>query len=339
MPRVTLPSTLKNLQTYEVLLTKTTESDIRSHFKESYASFEQKIEKYKKRIYDAVGVFIDGNPYANKDWKVRPPTRHYKESLYWFGDNEVELHEYMNMSTLLADLKRLEKHFDWEELQEMVFEAESFINYMTTGQNDLKTWEELRFNQAKKVFQEENKEWIEEQRQIGLHKQTHIGGYLIWSKEDQGENIDQYLECVFCKSAYEKEKASINAAREYARRSNLTSYTPKPVEEEVKPYVKPVQQVCEDCGFKSFHKFIFGDHIYEPQHKRAIQLKSWYCNECAVQCHCQIKYNEHIESTKHKKMIGEIVKPTYSCEKCNYSTKYKHHWEQHLESKKHIEKE
>ena len=338
MPRVSLPSTLKNLQTYEVLLTKTTESDIRSHFKEAYATFEQKIEKYKKRIYDAVGIFIDGNPYANKDWKVRPPTRHYKESLYWFGDDEVELREYMNMSILLADLKRLEKHFDWEELEEMVFEAESFINYMTTGQNDLKTWEELRFNQAKKTFQEENKEWIEEQRQFGLHKQTHIGGYLIWSKEDQGENIDQYLECVFCKAAYEKEKANMRLFRENMQKSALTNYTPDPEEEEeVKPHVKPVQQVCEDCGFKSFHKFIFDDHKNDSQHKRAIQLKAWNCKECEIQCRTEIEFKNHIQSNKHKKKIGEIAVPEYVCEKCNYKTLLKHLFEQHCSTKKHIE--
>jgi hypothetical protein len=210
---------------------------------------------------------------------------------------------------------------------------------MTSMQNDLKTLEESKFLHAKRTFQEENKEWIEEQRQIGIHKQTHIGGYLIWSKEDQGENIDQYLECVFCKSAYEKEKASMNAAREYARRSNLTSYTPDPVEEEeeVKHHVKPVQQVCEECGFKSFHKFMFGDHIYESQHKRAVQLKAWNCKECDIQCRTEIEYKNHIQSNKHKKKVGEITIPEYVCEKCNYKTLLKHLFEQHCATKKHIE--
>jgi hypothetical protein len=56
-----------------------------------------------------------------------------------------------------------------------------------------------------------------------------------------------------------------------------------------------------------------------------------------VQCQSRIKYEEHIASPKHKKNIGEIKKPIYTCELCKYTTPFKHHYEQHLESKKHLE--
>jgi hypothetical protein len=198
----------------------------------------------------------------------------------------------------------------------------------------------MRFFQAQKKFEEENKEWIEEQETIKVHKTRHHSGFTLRKMvEDEGANIDEHLECKYCKYEYEKEVESIRRLREYE--ASVYPTLIKAVEEapksERKPYTKPPEQICEDCGFKSCYKSVFDDHFGEIQHKRIIQLKQWYCEDCLVQCQSRIKYEEHIASPKHKKNIGEIKKPIYTCELCKYTTPFKHHYEQHLESKKHLE--
>lgn len=335
MPRVTLPSSLKNLKTYEVLLTQTTEADLRSHFNGLFALFEAGKDKYMKRISDVVGMFLDENPYANRDWKKHTPTRHYKESFAWFGENEDEMTEYFSFSNLFADLNRIAKHYEWEELDDMKYEMEKFNTHISGGQADLFQLESCRFLQAKKKFEEENKEWIEEQADMKKHKSEHPTGYTLRFQEEEGNPI--YLSCKYCKANYDKEIEMLRKHREYVKVTEPVAAVEVPVAPvEVKPYIKPVEQVCEDCGFKSHHKSVFDYHKQEPEHKKVIQLKGWYCPCCEVQSRTEMEYKNHIQTKKHtKKANGETE---YYCEKCDYKTLLKHLYDQHCEGKKHKEK-
>lgn len=337
MPRVSLPSTLKSLKTYDVLLTQTTEDDLRSHFKIAFELFESGKSKYTTRISDVVGMFLESNPYVERDWKKHVPTRHYKETFAWFGENENEMQEYFNFSSLLSDLNVISRHYEWEELDDMKFEVQKFTDHILTSQKDILQLESCRFFQAKKSFEEENKDWIQEQAEIKIHKQNHHSGYGLRIKEEDGEIID--LSCKYCKLDYDKEIESVRRHKEYLN-SKLEPKQETKIESivvETKSLIKPTEQVCKDCGFKSYYKSVFEYHKQESEHKQAIKLKSWYCTCCEVQLQTQIKYNDHIETLKHKKNIGEIHKPHYSCEKCNYNTKFKHHYDQHIQSIKHKE--
>ena len=339
MPRVSLPSTLKNLKTYDVLLTQTTEDDLRSYFKGTFELFEIGKDKYIKRISDVVGMFLDTNPYAERDWKKHVPTRHYKETFAWFGDNESEIQEYFNFSSLLSDLNVIIRHYEWEELDDMKFEVQKFTDHILTAQKDILQLESCRFLQAKKSFEEENKEWIEEQADIKKHNQNHSSGYILRIKEEDGEVID--LSCKYCKLDYDKEMESIRKHKEYLL--SIAEKEPKqelikiePVVIETKPFIKPAEQICEDCGFKSYYKSAFEYHKQESEHKRAIQLKSWYCTCCEVQSRTEIEYKNHILTKKHEnKLNGETE---YYCEKCDYKTLLKHLFNQHNDGKKHKEK-
>jgi hypothetical protein len=344
MPRVSLPSSIKNLKTFEVLLTQTTEDHLRSHCQTFFANFEAKKDKYMSRISDAVGIFLDGNPYTDRNWKKHEPTRHYKDMITWFGEDEADVQEYMGFQFFLSDLNLIAKNFNWEELDDMKWEVERFMTHMYSGQKDLAQLEEMRFIQAKKKFEEENKDWIEEQALIKLHKSSHhTGHYWRVTLEEEGDMTDCFA-CKFCKEDCDQEVQKFKEIREYeAKQRELYAefYKPKTVVKEKKveePYVRSPEQICEDCGFKSHYASTFEAHKNEPMHKRVIQLKSWYCDDCKVQCQCQVKYDEHLESTKHKKNIGEIVKPDYVCEKCDYKTKLKQHYEQHCTTNKHLEK-
>jgi hypothetical protein len=343
MPRVSLPSSIKNLKTFEVLLTQTTEAHLRSHCETFFANFEATREKYMSRISDAVGIFLDGNPYTEKDWKKREPTRHYKDLITWFGEDEADVQEYLSFQFFLSDLNLLSKNFQWEELEDMKYEVERFMTHMYSGQKDLAQLEEMRFTQAKKQFQEENKEWIEEQKMIKIHKSSHHTGYRLRIKQEEGENIDQHLACIYCKDDYDKEMASVQRTRDYEARQrelhpehyiikNLT----KTIDQQV-PYVRPPEQSCEDCGFKTYYTSAFEAHKQESQHKRALQLKEWYCKDCDSQSRTKIEYDNHIQTSKHKKRVGELETVEYVCEKCNYKTLLKHLYDQHCTTKKHLE--
>jgi Asp-tRNA(Asn)/Glu-tRNA(Gln) amidotransferase C subunit len=341
MPRVSLPSTLKHLRSYEVLLTQTTESDLRSHYLKLYNQFELNKEKYKTRLMTVYNRFLDENPYLNKDWKKNIPSRHYKDFLYWFGEDDSEMQEYFNFTILCNDLKTLSKNLNWEELDEMLFQVESFIKFMATTQTDLEKIEEYRFQYAKKKVREDNKEWYEEQEEIKKHKQNHHTGYFLRIKAEDGESIEEDLKCKYCKHEYENEIINIQKVREYEakqeqKREQSIENIPKE-EVKYKPYVKPSQEICEDCGFKSHISDEFEYHKYETQHRKAINLKNWFCKECNCQSRTEIEYKNHCETTKHKKNIGELKRPEYVCEKCNYKTLLKHLYDQHCESKKHNE--
>lgn len=332
MPRSSLPSHLKNLRIMEVLLTQTTEDEIRSQYKSAYLAFEANHEKYMKRISDVVGELLDGNPYSEKDWKKRPPTRHYKETFAWFGDNEDEMQEFARFSNLNHDLRVIIKTYEWPELEEMKYEVDKFYAFIYSSEKDITNLESIRFFQAKKKFEEENKEWIEEQEAIKVHKLRHHSAFTLRKMiEDEGANIDKHLECKYCKAEYEKEVESIRRLREYEASVyptliNVVEEVPK---SERKPYIKPTEQICEDCEFKSCYKSIFDDHFDKQQHKLAI----WFCKACQVQSRTELEYKNHIQTKKHeKKVSGETE---YFCEKCNYKTLIKQRFDQHLESKKH----
>jgi hypothetical protein len=327
------------------MLTQTTEAHLRSHCETFFANFEIKKDKYMSRISEAVGLFLDGNPYTDRNWKKHEPTRHYRDLITWFGEDEADVQEYISFQFFLSDLSLLAKNFKWDELDDMKFEVERFMTHMYSGQKDLAQLEEMRFTQAKKKFQEDNKEWIEEQELLKTHKSSHHTGHYWRIAQEEGESIEECLKCVHCMDELAKEVASLQRTRDYeAKQRELqpefyvikTVITKKEIQE---PCVSPVEQLCEDCGYKTKFSTAFEAHKHQPDHKRALQLKSWHCEDCHVQCQSNIKYLEHLESKKHQKnvSINWVAKNEYKCEKCNYETKFKHHYDQHCTTKKHLE--
>ena len=336
MPRSSLPSHLKNMQTMEVLLTQTTEDEVRSHIKNLFLAFENSKDKYTKRISSVVTYFSDKNPYLNHNWKKGKPNRLHKEVGSWFGTDENERQEYSKYNSLNKDILLISKNFDWEELDDMKFEFEKFNSHIHTSQEDIFKLEDMCFRQSKNKFEEENKEWVEEQKEIGKHKSCPFSTYELRLMKDEDKSIEEYLKCKYCKINFDRAIEISKKAREYEANKPLINFSyEEPTK--IEPEVKLPNIVCEDCGYKTTNKIRFQEHLNEPQHKRIAQLKEWYCEVCLVQCQSRVKHDEHLDSPKHKKNIGEIKKPIYTCELCEYTTSTKHHYDQHLESKKHIE--
>jgi ferredoxin len=325
------------------MLTQTTEDHLRSHCETFFANFEDKKDKYTSRISDAVGIFLDGNPYTDRDWKKHEPTRHYKDLITWFGENEADVQEYMSFQFFLSDLTVLARHFKWDELDDVKFEVEKFISHMVSGQKDLAQLEEMRFTQAKKKFQEENKEWIEEQELLKKHKSSHYSAHYWRTTQEEGGNMEKCLACKFCKEECDREVQKFKETREYEvkqRELHPEFYIIKTdiVKKEVQElYISPVEKSCEDCGYKTNNSAAFEVHKHQPDHKRAVQLKAWYCEACDVQSRTELEYKNHIITKKHEKKINGETE--YHCEKCNYKTLLKHLYDQHCTTIKHKETE
>ena len=356
MPRVSLPVCLKNLLTYEVLTTQTTEDDLRLHFKGLYKIFENTNKKYKTRISDIFGEFLDLNPYSGKDWKKGPPKRYFNEAFAWFGTNDDEMEEYSKYSQLLRDLKLIKKVFEWTEIDDMIYEMDQFQAFISSSQDDLLKLEHGRFTMAKLSFELENAEWIKEQDLIKNHKQNHPSGYTLFHDSEEGKQID--LSCVHCKKEFEREKEQIESHRlnqhlSHPSKEDVINYIESGIDLDylvesckfcadqinilrstVKKIVKDQQSYhCDECNFKTKDEVLFDNHYDGQFHIKAVKRNEFYCKDCDTQCQSKQKYQEHLESTKHNKN-----KPTeFRCEKCNYTTKFKHHYEQHCNTKKHKE--
>ena len=333
MPRLSLPSTLKQLQSYEVLVTQTTEEELKSYFNTYFSVFQSESRKYTNRIDAVLSTFIDGNPYANHNWKKGKPSRYYNEPFAWFGTDDIEMVEYSKFCRFCHDVKILIKEYDWEELNEMEFECEKFITQIAIDQKNLLNFELVRFNQAKTKFEEENKEWVQEQKDISNHKLTHFGRNLVY-KERNGSSIEEDLKCQYCKIEYDKEFEMLQNHLDRQKRmcGDITTKYKSESESESECEFNPI---CEDCGFKSTDKNEYNEHISNPKHIKMIELQALFCDACSIQCQTIAKFKEHIETSKHKKNTKVIEVKSYECEKCQYKTTLKHHYNQHINTQKH----
>ena len=331
MPRSSLPSHLKNMQTMEVLLTQTTEDEVRSHIKNLFLAFENSKDKYTKRISSVVTYFSDKNPYLNHNWKKGKPNRLHKEVGSWFGTDENERQEYSKYNSLNKDILLISKNFDWEELDDMKFEFEKFNSHIHTAQEDIFKLEDMCFRQSKNKFEEENKEWVEEQKEIGKHKSCPFSTYELRLMEDEGKSIEEHLKCKYCKINFDRAIEISKKAREYEANKPLINIVFEEAKVEEVCNVKLPELKCEDCGYKTTNKRVFEEHFKLQSHK----LASWYCKVCEVQSRTELEHKNHITTKKHEKKVnGEHE---YICEKCNYKTLLKSLFDQHNTTKKHLE--
>lgn len=325
-----MPSQLKNMHTMEVLLTQTTEDEVRSHITNLFLAFENSKDKYTKRISSVVEYFLDNNPYLTHNWKKGKPNRLHKEIGSWFGYDEDERQEYSKFSQLNHDILLISKNYGWDELFDIKYSLERFNSHIHTAQEDILKLENMCFIQAKKKFEEENKDWIEEQEQIKRHKASHLSGYELRKKEEEGGDIQEYLECKYCKLDYEKDLELTKKVREYeANKPQINFVYEEPTK--IEPQVKLPEIKCEDCGYKTTNKRIFEDHFKLQEHK----LASWYCKICEVQSRTELEYKNHITTKKHERKVNGDHE--YVCEKCDYKTLLKSLFDQHNATKKHIE--
>ena len=332
MPRSTLPSMLKNLETQDVLLTKNTSEDVWESIKLKYDLFEVRKNYFLKKASEYCGMFLDTNVYINCDINKPLDRIHQDKPLAWIPENEHD--EYYSIFKLRHDLEICKKTMNYD-FQNMIDDLNIFQMRIQMHIADIKTLEENYYN----IFHMKRRNLAEAKLEQDIKSNPHKYHTSIndwnklfrehpdaWTWHNGSEQV-KYKESLECPKCIEIEEQRIQITTIY---------------EEIKEVVhelKREKQVivdynCADCNFKTQYKEIFTAHNFSIDHRHILKLKEWFCVKCNSQSRTQTEWNNHIQTNKH---LNKSDNKEYTCEKCNYKTLLKHHYTQHCETKKHCD--
>ena len=98
--------------------------------------------------------------------------------------------------------------------------------------------------------------------------------------------------------------------------------------------------ICKDCNYTATTQQKLDQHLNTQKHHNqinGIQKEIHCCPDCDLTFPYPSQLLIHQQTKAHENKINGITKPTdYNCTTCHYTTTYKHHYTQHLNSKKHL---
>jgi hypothetical protein len=362
MPRVSLPSHLKNLRTYTVLLTQTTEQDLLDHFRKASETYEEKNRPFYEMLDKALQAQYAENPYRRHNWRKGSAQRKFAKGHEWLQidlENDTEYNKREWLLYVGRDLHWCNLEFKWSEKPEtstwygdFVYRMEQCRTTMRDMEKELVEIDGRNFEIAKKEWERDDAEWIDRTKRMKEHERHRPYQFYLdecekdpdmraWYEKRGG--IPNYEEtCEFCKErkardeAYaermrlEAEQERLEREEEDRERQEQEALRKKPV----LPAVKVVRR-CEDCDYQTSTLFNFELHMKSKEHAHRVKQKSLYCACCETQCRTQIEFNNHLQTSKHKKLANPTI---LRCEACDYTASLKHHFEAHMTSKRHLAK-
>ena len=317
MPRPSLPSSMKNLYTYSVVLTQTTEEDLYKHFEKDCEKCLEYYKNYVKELDALVNYVFHNNEYkvySDKYWRKQSPERKYKNGIVILksrDERDQDIHkskidkEFRSTFEIWRDLMMCDEEFEWSKkykwVETMLYEVQKCRTDNITLTQELNAYDTRNYETAKREYQERDKEYIEYNKKRQAHQSHRPKSYYIelFKKDKDAERFYDGIipndedTCEFC--IFEKQQKQ-----------------PEP-----EPEPEPVKQ---------------------PQMKPISIPRQHYCEVCKVQCRSQTEYDNHITTRKHLKQKGEIKEKTFHCELCNYTANLKQHYDTHCKSKRHQEK-
>lgn len=363
MPRVSLPSHFKNLRTYNVLLTQTTEDDLLDHFRRVSETYSYQDREFHNELFSIIEAQHSVNPYRSHNWRRGTPERRYKNGWEWISmDDEKKYEAYQRLVWFGFDFKKCDDEFHWTTNPETAVWAEGFLRQ--TEQHRLDSVSMIRelaeidarnFATAKKEWETDDAEWIDRKKRLHEHSFHRPRQYYLdeiardpdakaWYESKGG--IPNYEEtCEFCRKQKEEDDARTERLRqeEEERREEERLAEEKRLQEELlrKAQRKAVVSAprvlhrCEDCDFQTYTELVYVSHMKSREHLNRLKLKAWFCSACETQCRTQVEYDNHTQTAKHKKAVSGTGH-SWSCEACGYTATKKHHYEAHMTSKKHL---
>ena len=362
MPRPTLASTLKNLRTFTVLLTQTTEEELWSHFCESFNTFERNAQRYTDEIEDALR-YVKLNPYASCSWRHGEPPHEFQSEVSWIrGDLDKEIKPFFYMRDYYTDLKICAKQLKWEtdeeygqQCREMLWACEKSKEQFRSDMLDLQMFDKLMYNKSRKDWYERNPEFVEQARIREDHKkhktQEEWKEYFLNDPDElqyyNNEIPKDDETCPLCigaavqkKLAKEsKERAEREDREDYERSKRMREEALRLADEPSSPReVKNYE--CAECEFHTTSGTAYDLHMQSAEHHAIKKQKALYCEACKTQCRTAMELAMHKNTKKHKQAEegGGEKAGEFHCEACEYTTKIKQRYETHLKSKKHQSK-
>jgi len=357
MPRPTLPTHFKDMRTYPVQLTKTTEEQLKEHMLHASETYDEKVKVLLDEQRRMLDILAYENPYMSHSWRKGSPERRFKHGYDALKLSEDKVDQDMWCYNIARDFEMCVKEFKWNDewVHDFRYKIEQTRETMRENSKQIKEQDELTFELARKNWMEKDAEWIARENLRKEHVYHKPKSYFIelFKRDKDAERfydgqIPNYHEtCEFCihdkivREAYEEKARKDAEEYERLREEQEEEYRRKE-EEERKRREAPVERKehkCEACNYKTMDSAMFRIHLMSKEHIQTEKQKNLYCEACDHQCRCKIEYEAHIRTSKHKKNTGEKQEPTvYTCEACAYSTPFKHHFDNHTKSKKHQDK-
>jgi len=357
MPRPSLPPSLKNLSTYSVVLTQTTEEDLWKHFVNSLPDYEGKMDAYYSRICDVVDNIHHNNPYENSKWRRGYVEKKYQTFTDWFGTNEDDMRQYLDLRAFKHEFKRCVDVFEWDKdeekrkvLNQMLYDYTRPIDRINDMESSMKETDNFKYIQSKTKWQNEDKAWIEESKKKQDHLTHRPREYYIelfakdplavkYYKNTIPNNEETCEYCITQKRIKQEVEEKERREEEEKKQRELEEQEEKSRREQERIEElrnRPViTYTCEDCNYTSKNKYTYNDHLESKEHRHIVKQKQTFCVVCNTQCRSPFEYANHIKSAKHLKNENGENKAEYTCEPCGYTTKLKQHYDIHCVSKKH----
>jgi hypothetical protein len=343
MPRPSLPSNLKGLQTIDVLLTQTTEEQLWAHFKILFAKYETSMEVWEEKIERMYRKFNpDRNPYNDHNWRSGHPTRHYKNPTLGtvVGFDEADSDLYWTLFNFVGDFYKVNKALKWNEDAEYSEEygkMSGTIEYLrmrtSGGLSTLAEYEDQCFYLAKKRWEELDADWIADQKL----KKAHYG-----DNSYNGHHPFDYVE--FEKKRLTDLLSSKSSTIEYLKRKKQWN-----ADEDENVQIGPKLSISIEDSQKLLDSFALGNvpgytltckyciksiqESKEADERRRLE-------EEAYEIERQHELDEQkLEAEKEKERRKALPVVHYNCELCKYHTTSLGYYQYHTESKDHLRRE
>jgi hypothetical protein len=371
MPRASLPSALKVLKSFAVVLTKTTQEEIWEHFVDAFSWYRKRAYYLIEKI-EALSEEIDAqNPFSKCSWRNTSsissyPTRKYENETPYEIFDDAECERYNYLFKIKSDLQRCGRILKWNEdeeykqqfaeftyiTEEVCYDLEHKIHCLTITENDAYVLAKHKWMKAHK--DEINDTQLSERHKLHKTKKEWMELFAVdpvaarWCNSTPPNDEDTCKYCIADKERRTAEerieiakriREKKEAAEDEQRRKD-EEYELLQIENERKQMEnEAVKHTCKTCDYTTSSGGKFDVHLASKEHTARLRSKALYCEPCETQSRSQLEHENHCNSVKHKKKIGEIVEPTeYRCDACDYTTSFKHLFKQHTDSKKHKEK-
>jgi plasmid stabilization system protein ParE len=359
MPRTLLPSSLKNLRSYEVLVTQTTEDDLRRHFQ----SWSERFESVWSKYYHEVLACIEGlseNPYLGRSWRNKSPERLYEKGHEWLNETNIDI--YWKIWEVRRDLQICDMELKWSTKQEtaewyadFLYTMKQCSSYIRSAESDLSAMDSQLYAIARKDWEVRDAAWIAGEVLRKEHQFHHSKDYYeeqlrkyagdAYGVEriTQAMNDPKYQEqesCVSCQGERRtREQRKLEEEEEKKQQEEEEEKKQQEAERKIAVEVVEEEEVycCETCNYFTNIKRNYDIHCRMPSHHATLKASNLFCDTCKVQCRTQKEYDAHIETFKHKTKANGI-QTTFRCEVCDYTATLRHHYDTHCKSKRHLEK-
>lgn len=356
MPRPTLPTHFKDMRTYSVQLTKTTEEDLKEHMKSSCERYEMVVREEIDEQNRILRILTDTNPYSNSKWRKGRPERIYERGYDRRSVREEDLPQREWVVYLAREFGWCMREFKWEDEWAIDFAYTiERLNSMRTGNvEEIKTLDHVLYHRAEREWKQADAEWImydEKRKAHQSHRPKSYYIHLFTIDKDaeafyKGTVPDDEDTCELCiaEKKHREEREEVQRAYERQQKEEERAYEEeRQAERRVcrvnsQPHTLS-EHTCELCTYTTTSEKLFDIHLTTKAHQQKERQEELYCTACSCQCRTKLEYDHHLGTTKHKKNAGLVpTEPmTYSCEACAYSTQFKHHYDNHTKSKKHIQ--